>query len=327
MFSTKRKSLKDIILENSYEVFQMYFPFEENKMYLSPLREDRLPSFHILYNNVSGQYYFHDFGYRGGSCISFVMLMFNLDFTQACNKIKNDLQLGDVYTIPKKSIISHSKQEKKEYNIQFIPRAFNVLELAYWAQYGITEEECKENEIFVASKLFINDKLMYIPKNNLQFIYRFTKDGEPNKKKIYKPFSKDFKWSGNISIHHLEGIKTLPKISNIVIGTKSRKDRIILQKIWSEVFNMQNEHPKSISHETDIYLDNNYDAKFLWLDVDDVGKNTNIQLNKRGYLWINNPNELYVKYNLKDPADIIKHFGTEEGYKILKKELKKKNII
>lgn len=323
MFSTKRKSLKDIILENSYEVFQMYFPFEENKMYLSPLREDRLPSFHILYNNVSGQYYFHDFGYRGGSCISFVMLMFNLDFTQACNKIKNDLQLGDVYTIPKKSIISHSKQEKKEYNIQFIPRAFNVLELAYWAQYGITEEECKENEIFVASKLFINDKLMYIPKNDLQFIYRFTKDGEPNKKKIYKPFSKDFKWSGSCSQKQIEGLNSLPKDSNIIIITSSRKDRIVLSKIHSDVINTQNEHHKAITQEVDDFLNKNYDAKFIYWNNDDVGKKENIKLNPKGYMWINNPE----KYGAKDPSDLIAKMGVEEGYKILKEELKKKNII
>ena len=301
----------------------MYFPFEQGKMYLSPLREDFLPSFHIIYNDVSGQYYFHDFGFRGGSCIHFVMLLFNLGFTDACNKIKKDLQLDNVPIIDQKAILSSSKPQKKEYNIQFIPRAFNALELKYWAQYGITEEECKENEIFVASKLFINDKLIYQPPNTLKFIYRFTKDGEQFRKKLYQPYSKDFKWSGNISQKQAEGLKILPMQSNIVLITSSRKDRICLNKLFSEVVNTQNEHEKAITKEVDDFFNKNYDAKFIWWNNDKIGKEENKKLNPKGYMWINNPE----KYEAKDPSDLIAKLGVKEGYEILKNELKKKNII
>ena len=324
MFSTKNKTLKEQIFSqiSDFDIFQHYFPFEPRKMYNSPFRKDDKPSFNI-YLSSEGTWAFNDYGSKGGNCFSFVMALFNLTYEEACRKILKECCQGEPLREGQTTASSNIIYENKPYDIKFLSRPFNKDEIAYWNQYGISEEECKENEIWVARKLWINDKLSYIPKNHLCFIYRFTKDGEMFRKKLYQPYSEKYKWRTNIKTSFLEGISSLPKQSNIVLGTKSRKDRIVLSKVYKEIFNLQNEHPTSIPKEVDKFLDENYDAKFLWLDADSVGKNTNIELNKRGYLWVNCPEQ----YQAKDPSDLIAKLGIKEGYTILENELKKKNII
>ena len=171
--------------------------------------------------------------------------------------------------------------------------------------------------------LWVNGKLAYIPKSQLCFVYRFTKDGENFRKKIYQPYSESYKWRGNVSQKHTEGIRSLSMHSNIVLITSSRKDRICLSKLFSDVINTQNEHEKAITPEVDEFLNKNYDAKFVWWNNDKTGKEQNMKLNSKGYGWINCPNI----YEAKDPSDLIAKLGIEKGYKILEEELRKKNII
>jgi hypothetical protein len=323
-FSTKTKTLYQQLLEkiNEEDVFQYYFPFTLNKMYLSPFRKDNLPSFHIT-RNKEGNLFFHDFGFGGGNCIRFVELLFRISYSAAYTKILKDFSLNEpINKNYEKSYISLPKQEKKEYNIKFSPRKFNALERMYWLQYNITEEECLENEIWVPKSLFINDKKQYLS-NELLFIYRFTKDGEPDKKKIYRPFNKEFKWAGSVSQKLIEGINYLPKISNIVLITSSRKDRIVLSHIFPDTVNTQNENEKAIIEKNDRFFNENYDAKFIFWNNDKKGKEENKKLNSKGYLWVNIPDE----YGVKDPSDLIKKLGVKEGQKILKQELIKKGIL
>lgn len=315
---------------SSRDIFQFYFDkFEDGKMYNSPFRKDPTPSFNIT-NSPRG-YYFNDFGYIGGDCIKFVETLFGLSYSEACKKINQDFKLDTsgerVVGKSQEIIVTREFIEKEEFSIKFIPRHFTSLELTYWNSYGISEDDLKKYEIHAPKKLWIRNKPIYLPKDELKFIYRFTEDGEGEKKKIYTPYSKEWKWIGNISQKHVEGLKGLPKQSNVVLGTKSRKDRIILSKLYGEIFNTQNEHKKSITDEVDIFLNDNYDAKFLFWDNDETGREANKQLNEKGYNWVNISNEITKKTGCKDPGDIIKFFGVNDGMKILEEELKKKGII
>ena len=73
-------------------------------------------------------------------------------------------------------------------------------------------------------------------------------------------------------------------------------------------------------------LFNQCKAKYCWFDSDEPGKTANRKLNHRGYKWINVPNDLYEKFDLKDPGDVISHFGWEKGKEIHLNEMKKKGI-
>jgi len=334
LFSTKeyRKFPHEKIFEKltSFDIFYFYFPFEEGMLYNSPFRRDSTPSFNIYYSQENRQYFYKDFGLNGGDAINFVCQLFGLSYYDACKKISHDFGLDSKdykeLTGIKQEALSIPKKEHKEFIIKFLPRAFNNDELAYWNQYGISEDDLRNEEIYCASRLLINNKEQYLKKNELKFIYRFTNDGEPFKKKIYTPYSENYKWFGSVSQKQIEGLKKLPMSSNVVLIQKSRKDRICTNKVFSDVISTQNEHEKAIPLEIDEFLNKNYDAKFCIFDIDETGINANKKLNSRGYGWINLPKK-YLELGAKDFSDIIKILGIKKGYKILEEELKKKQII
>jgi len=328
-FTTKNtESLHNEIykLVKPKDIFMYYFPFEERKMYNSPFRKDPDPSFNIV--NKDGNWFFNDFGYRGGDAVKFVELLFGLNYYGACNKIKKDFGLSDVKIDELQQIDSsiEIEKEKKEFNITFTPRPFTDLELDYWKQFDISKADLEKEEIFAAKKLWYNDKEVYLSDKILRFIYRYTNDGENFKKKIYTPESEDFKWIGSISQKHIEGINQLPFKNESVIIQKSRKDRVVMKKIHEDVINTQNENFKCITPELTRFLDKHYRYKYIFWDSDSVGVEECKKLNEKGYLYLNIPKKIYEETGCKDVSDIIKHFGTEEGYAIIALEMMKKGI-
>jgi len=317
---------------DSYRIFQFYFPFEEKKLYLSPFRKDKKPSFSIGFNKKTNDWYYYDFGADdGGDCFKFVSSLFGLNYNDSCTKICNDFNidltekktiiLGETIKLPKIST-------RKPIEIRFRSKNFTKDELEYWQQYGISEKDLVENEIYSISQLWIGEEgsLKTFPlRKELKFAYRFLLDGIIDKKKIYTPLNKEFTWIGNISQKHIEGLYKIqnPKSKNLII-TKSRKDRIVLSKIHSDVINTQNEAESAILIKYDSVFKEKYENIFLFWDSDETGKSANKKLNHRGYKWINIPNKIYEETGCKDPADVIAYFGVEEGYKILKEEINKK---
>jgi hypothetical protein len=124
----------------------------------------------------------------------------------------------------------------------------------------------------------------------------------------------------------MEALEKTMYVDKPVIITKSRKDRIVLSKLYHNVVSSQNESEAAIPKENDEAF-SHFPSKYCWFDSDEPGKNANRKLNHRGYKWINIPNHLYENLGLKDPSDVVKHFGWEEGSKILIKEMHKKGII
>lgn len=329
MFSTKeyRKFPHEKILEqiNSYDVFSKYFEFEIGKLYNSPFRRDSSPSFNI-FKGSDGQFYWKDFGYIGGDCVNFIQELFGLTYYQACEKVKNDLLLDNTTTYLASNKSNKSIVNRKEFNIKFLPREFNKLELEYWQQYGISKQDLIDNEIWVAEKLFINSKQQYLKANELKFIYRFTKDGQQEAKKIYTPNSENYKWFGSCSSYQIEGLNQLPFKSDSVVIQKSRKDKICTSKIFSDVISTQNENYKNITDELTNFLDLHYKKKYIFWDSDGVGVEQCKKLNEKGYLYLNIPKKIHEETGCKDISDVISYYGQEEGYTIIAEEMDKKGI-
>ena len=296
----------------------------------NPFRKDSHPSFSIFFGTKSLKLMWKDFATgMSGDCFGLVSRMFNLNYYQSVEKVATDFGLIKGQSTVTKRQIAEAREfkeqfQKREYLIQVERRSMNEDELNYWLQYNITKQDCLDNQIFAINKLWINKRLMHL-NNTLHFAYYFP---NTDKWKIYSPYDKERKWFGNVSCAEMENISSIDTfdVNKPVIITKSRKDRLILSKLYSNTCSSQNESEGAIPKEMDEVF-NKFPSKFCWFDSDEPGKNANRKLNHRGYKWINIPNEFYENLALKDPGDVIKYFGWEKGSEILKTELKKKGIL
>jgi hypothetical protein len=294
----------------------------------NPFRKDNHPSFSIFFGSKLLKLLWKDFATGdSGDCFSLVGKIYGLTYPQAVEKVAMDFGLiKGQPTVTKKQIQEarafKEEFQKREYLIQVARRPMDQEELDYWAQYNINKEDLKSNNIFAIDKLWINKRLMHLSPT-LHFAYYFP---TTDKWKIYSPFDKDYKWFGNVSTYEMEGLEKTMYVNKPVIVTKSRKDRIVLSKLYHNVVSSQNESEAAIPKENDDAF-SKFPSKYCWFDSDEPGKNANRKLNHRGYKWINIANHLYEKLGLKDPSDVVKHFGWEEGSKILINEMHKKGIL
>lgn len=314
-------------------IYRFYLgPFQLGRSIKSPFRRDSSPSFSVTLNPNWLKLMWKDFGTdEVGDCFKLVAKLNKITYREAVEKVACDFGLVKGCSIVTKKQILEAQAfkeefQKKEYLIQVERRKMNAEELGYWASYGITREELLANNIFAINKLWVNRKVMTLDVSKLHFAYHFP---EVDKWKIYSPNSKDFKWFGNVSAFQMEGEFPAvdPSSNKALVITKSRKDRIILKKIYPYTISCQNESEHAIPREKDALFDTFFDNKYCWFDTDEPGKAANRRLNHRGYKWVNVPNHIYEEYGLKDPGDVIKHFGWDIGKEILIKELVKKGIL
>jgi len=312
-------------------IFRYYLggSFKLGRAFKSPFRVDKKPSFSIFLSQkfLKLLYKDHTTG-ETGDCFDMVMKIYHLTLRDAIMKIATDFGIikGSIPLVSKQQIEearAFKDQFQQEYLIQIDIRKMTERELDYWRQFNITGVDLKKNKIYGIKTAWINKKEIFF-RPGLHFAYHFP---DIDKFKIYSPDSQEFKWFGNVSTHKMEGLAN-PNFdfTKPVIVTKSRKDRIILSKLYVNVCSCQNESESAIPPEKDEFL-SQFPEKYCWFDSDDPGKEANKKLNKRGYKWINVPNDLYEKHGLTDPGDVIRHFGWEEGSKILINELKKKGLL
>jgi len=333
-------------LVSEYDIYRLYLghDFQFKKLYPSPFRQETKGSFGIICTS-SGSLRHRDFGNSlyNGNCFHFVEQLFGMNFNQALNKINQDMNLGLIPTISNinremnlnspeiRDIVRYiGKPEltfKPRATIHVVSKPFSQKELEYWKKYGITKGDLDEERIFSVKDLYVNGILIHPEEDDkMRFAYLFTDEEGVNYIKIYSPFSKDFKWLSNVPVRKVLNLDKLPKINKTIIVIKSKKDKIVLKKIYPDVYEVQKEGTECIPEELDSFFDEYYDNKVCFFDNDEPGKTANKLLNPLGYGWINIPNE-YAVHGLKDPSDIIAHFGEEIGYGILKDLLRKKGII
>ena len=322
-------------------IYRYYLgPFRLGPKIKNPFRTDIHPSFGVFYGTRTLKLMWKDFKTEeSGDCFNLVGKLFGLTYYGAIEKVAVDFGIIKGQSIVTKKQIEEARAfkeefQKREFLIQVERRPMDDEELAYWAQYNITKQDLLREHIYGINKIWINKRRMNLS-NTFHFAYYFP---EQDKWKIYSPYDTEKKWFGNISTYQMEGLDdvhvsyvggvdgTVEEPGDPIIITKSRKDRIILKKLYHNVCSSQNESEAAIPKEMDEIFDM-AEAKYCWFDSDEPGKSANRRLNHRGYKWINVPNELYEKHKLKDPGDVIKHFGWEKGSEVLVNEMKKKGIL
>jgi len=310
--------LAESILEkiSEYDIFMYYMPhkgWKLNIVTLSPFRNERNPSFII--GNKHGKLTYIDFAdtSKRGDCFTFVQQLHNLaGMRDVLLMIDRDFGLGistGQTTEEYKKITSAYKQPEdlgKRYSlIQVVTRKFTLEELAYWNQYHQDIEDLKSNQVYGISKLYFNKKLFPIKETELRFGYFY--DGHW---KIYRPFGdKKSKWvPNNVPITAMDGKQDIVNCETAFIN-KSKKDYMVMKKVFPCCCAVQNEGVGCFSPENVEYLKANSDRQILSFDSDVTGVKNSQQITKLfDFGYVNVPKR-YLKEGIKDWADLARVHG------------------
>lgn len=315
---------------SEYDIFRFYMSdktWKINQVALSPFRRETNPSF--LISNRNGSLHFIDFADtdKRGDCFTFVQKLHHCDFDTALKIIDRDFGLGlgnsSTNTGDYKRITSEYKQPEdlgKRYSlIQVVTRSFTKEELAYWNQYHQSLDDLRENNVYALKKVFFNRQLFPLKETELKFGYYY--DGHW---KIYRPYADPKqKWMpNNVPITMMDGKQDIEKCHTAIIN-KSKKDYMVMKKIFPTCCAVQNEGIACFSQENIEYILENSKHQVLSFDSDPTGVENSKQITEMfGFDYVNVPRP-YLSDGIKDWADLAKDYGM----KAVEKVLTKKGII
>lgn len=315
---------------SEYDIFKYYMPdktWKINQATLSPFRQENNPSFII--GNKKGFLSFIDFAdtSKRGDCFTFVKMLFNLNnIDDVLKMIDKDFGLGflpGTSTDKYKSIQKEYKQPEnlgKRYSlIQVVTRRFTQEELDYWNQYYQSIDDLRANNVYSIKKLYLNRRLFPLKETDLRFGYLY--DGHW---KIYRPFGdKKSKWvPNNVPITAMDGKENIINCDTVFIN-KSKKDYMVMKKIFSYSCAVQNEGVACFSPENVEYLKTNSKKQILSFDSDITGVENSQQITKLFNFEYCNVPKKYLKEGIKDWALL----GAKYGLKTIEDYLKQKQLL
>lgn len=321
----------DSILEkiSEYDIYKFYMPHQNwkiNVVTYSPFRNEKNPSFIIGYRG--GTLRFIDFGdsSKKGGCFDFVMMLFNISLYDAMLMIDRDFDLGIISGSSTKNyerIVSDYAQptatSKREYFIQVKTRKFTNEELAYWNGYYQDIDDLRANNVYSIDTVYLNKQKFPIKDTELRFGYLYE-----GYWKIYRPFAdKKSKWMpNNVPITMMDGLNDITDC-DVAFINKSKKDYMVMKKIFPCCCAVQNEGMGCFSEENVQFIKENSERQILSFDSDETGvKNSKLISDKFGFDYCNVP-KIYLDEGIKDWALLAK----EKGLKTVERILKEKDLI
>lgn len=315
---------------SEYDIFRFYMPAKDwklNQVTYSPFRNENNPSF--LIGTRKGYLSFIDFAdtSKRGDCFTFVKMLFNLaTMDDVLRMIDRDFGLGflpGTSTEKYKEIQKEYKQPEdlgKRYSlIQVVTRKFTNEELTYWNQYYQSLDDLRANNVYSIKQLFLNRKKFPLKDTDLRFGYFY--DGHW---KIYRPFGdKKSKWvPNNVPITTMDGKEDIKNCSVAFIN-KSKKDYMVMKKVFPCCCAVQNEGVACFSDENVEYLKANSDRQILSFDADDVGVRNSQMITKLFDFEYANVPRKYLTEGIKDWADLAK----EHGFRAIISYLNEKKLL
>jgi len=309
------------------QIYEKYMPhrnWELNEVCISPFPKadgstENNPSFlignkkgyvsHILFSNNE---------YRG-DCFAFVKQLYSLStLDDVLRMIDRDFKLGiaDGKSVEGKINVTNMEKKVTKRNtlIQVTVRPLNHDELAYWKQYHLEKEDLKD--IYGIKKLYLNKKLFSFPDNQLKFGYFYPEGGWW---KIYRPYAnKKEKWApNNVPIHAMDYKENI-KNCDLAFINKSRKDTLVIKKIFPCSVGVQNESTGCFTPENVQYIKSNSKRQVLSFDSDETGVENSKKITVMyGFDYCNVPRK-YLSEGIKDWSDLAKVHGLQEIEKIFK---------
>jgi len=270
---------------SEYQLFAYYLgnSFTVGKVFSSPFRTDRTPSF-CIYRSSGDTLRFKDFSTgENGGIFDFISQKLGLNFIDVLYQINTDFNLNlecSKREVTKfKGFITSGNEIKeisKRYSeIDIKVRNFIQEDLEYWNKYGITLDLLKLYKVFAVQYAYNNDLLWY-NYNKLNPCYAYLMenlDKTDYSFKLYKPLEieKRKKWKTNAnSYKYIQGYHNLPDKGDTLIITKSLKDVMVLKTMNINSIAVQAE---SIGITEELYkeLANRFETIYLLFDFDEGG--------------------------------------------------------
>lgn len=364
------KGIKNFKLTKNYvlskvsqiTIFSVYFNIPENvikycietgELITSPIREDTHPTCGFKYDN-RGKLKFKDFaGYFWGDCFDAVALVITelykikIDISNPNDFIKVlqhiTLTFKNIFygkEIDKNLIynINHTLNaiKKDKIHIEIVIRDWNEHDNNYWNQFNIDLNYLNINFVYPIEQYYINRKVNPQPKyfyNKEDPCYAYylgiDKNNIPNFK-LYFPKREKTETRFITNCNHLEGIFNLNKQYDIIVITKSSKDRLAIGCVMKHIESLYGgENLKSVGvinipHET--YKLRIEEYKWLISKLKENGKLLSLMDNDRTgkleAIWLNNyfniiPILIPKKLKVKDFAELINKYGFKETSKLV----------
>jgi DNA primase len=320
MIQGKKKSIElrtEEILQKitHYDIYRYYVGhFTLGRPIHAPYRRDRDPSFCIRVSQAGDVYHIDYTTNMKGDSFKYLMQVYGLTLQEALHKINLDFGLG-LADAPKKdyqqviSAYQAPKLVKRYVKITVITRRFTREELAYWNQYGLSSDDLKASQVYGIDKVYMNRKLVPNYGNKLRFGYYF----EPNWK-IYTPYAEqrqDKFYPSNVPGDRMEDLHRLEGTQKGII-TKSRKDKMVLQKLYGAVAATQNESPAAINEENLSFIQAHCARPYIGFDNDRAGKEAaQYYVGEYGFQSLAVPDP-YFERGITDFADLARAEGLEK---------------
>jgi 5S rRNA maturation endonuclease (ribonuclease M5) len=318
---TKKTLLKYV---SDYEIFKKYWKrdFQLGVMYMSPIRNEDRPSFNV-FRHYNGNLLFKDFAGEIGDCFRFVATLKNIKVNDALALIAEDfdVKLDEENFERTPEIVMIGNKERSLIEIRIQP--FQLKDVMYWDQYGITGKTLKKYGIVSLEKFKVNGSKWFENGSN-HLIYGFIFDDST---KIYKPLdSNGYKWISNCSSKTLQGYDQLPLVGDKLVITKSLKDVCALDE-----FNVPSIAPHGetvgLSEEIIKDLKKRFREILVLYDPDKTGYTHSEKLCERWGLkrfFVQSKACIWKKSNttygsVKDFSDFRCEFGEEAAIKLLKR--------
>jgi len=322
---------EELTLENilkkvtPYQIFKYYMPeLNVGKATNSPFRKDSNPSFGLVVNSETGDVIYNDMrGGDSGNWIKFLMKLKGIDFHDVLRVVNRDMNLGladysasPIVLQPTKSKIVENvtpNELARELHLHVTRRNWQQHDADYWLSYGITRKELG-TETFPISTYWFNDWGSVIAEK-YSYCYDFYFDGTYFRRKIYQPFSKINKWKTNLNNLVIDGIKDIPKRGELLIITKSRKDRLVLKGLNYNAIGTNNESSwiPDVNFEK---LKKRYDEIVIFFDNDEAGLSNAAKFGEKYGL-----RHIHIPTDLKEQTD-ISDFRHDYGELATKRMLK-----
>jgi hypothetical protein len=219
-----KQDLKEVILNkvSEIQIFEHYLgtPVKLGRAIVSPLRQEKHPSFNVYQSKTNGRIYYKDFGDERGDCFKFVMQLHRCSFYEAIQLIAQDFGID----LKNKNDLSKIRRQAKKIRIPQIfvtPRkklpyarlnwSDKLMEL--WRAGNVRLEVLQEYNTWAVDKIKIKKRdddghfiLMSKPGDP---IYCF--DYENGVKKFYRPNApnKKYKFISNLRKGDIFGLKQL----------------------------------------------------------------------------------------------------------------------
>jgi len=326
-----------------WDIFNTYidnFPGLDTSFRSQIRTDDKNPSCRVI--SVDGVLLYKDFAKKGMlDCYGYVSERFGLSFYETLSKIRNDFNLTDIEesnkTFVKTSVILKGKPEiinKSQTVILKKARKWSLQDKEFWFnRYGITNKWLEAAQIEPISSFWIKNtkfNLVEFSCDDYSYVFNYYWHDGIFRRKIYQPFSTNYKWISNVDSTIVQGWDLLPKTGgDLLIITSSYKDvgtfmcNLTRETVGKQIYAIApNNEETFIPLPVFDKLKDRWKHIILWFDNDfdkfkNTGKIRSIELS----LEHNIPFFLTPGQTAKDPSDYRHQYGKDEFIRMILTEL------